>query len=718
MTYADLLSVENTESQFLVVLRPRVVTETWTLHSGTVYKKTFTLGHVYAVKVDGTAYTEDVSTALSSGEWYFDYENSVLYINTGGDPATKFIVTTYELYVGTYDAHTGRVPTDSASRQVYFEPMITKSPTIKQDNTDIAVGFSPVQATQMECSNVTGFFNQHFYESSFTRAEIEVYHWLHTPTVTNTSKILSGLVSGAQHSDAVCSFTIEPQSSKLDQTYSNPDGVDYYTRALFPNIDPKFEDTPIRTIYGTPFMVEAVNIDYNASETGTNNRIWVVGKYEATSGNVAVKVVPGNNVANKLYLEDTAPFKTLDFVQLKNDLGTVLSGLSVKLKGTDGNGDYVDIGSTSSTNFNLPTPDKYIYRCQASFVRISGSPVNTFLLMPNAEPGGSYNFSTYVDLTNGVVGIQIKDNFEGAGPYLDPDLTKVFVSWNGPLQTNGISGPLVTKSAVAFGTHRQPTASVSSAAQLIYKLLKQAGVAEADIDGASFDTFYSANTDVLDLLIPSWDEASFPTYEEVINRILYDVGAFLFINSSNKFEIKAISTMGAYDWLVEDDEILSISSNFSESDLVTTAILQAGRSNLDIFRSYTEGEKHYIITQSTNSDASSKHSIKKQKTFNTNHSLIWTDTPLYPKYDTGYTRTRDLYLNYHSEPRHLVEIRVPQRFMTADIGDVVRIQRTRLPGFEYTDALRYRDYIIVGFEKTRFGITLTLDANKGLETWP
>jgi hypothetical protein len=180
VAYSDLLEVENTPSQFLCVITPRRRETGFSVYSGSVYRKSFTYGYVSSVEVDGTELTSNTSTSLSAGEYYYDYENSYLYVrlSDSSNPDDSYCVVFYELYLATFDEHWYRDPLDDTTETVYFEPLIQKSPQIKLTTDDVFFGYMPSLTSSIKLSNAEHTLERHIYDSSFNRASIKIWNVL------------------------------------------------------------------------------------------------------------------------------------------------------------------------------------------------------------------------------------------------------------------------------------------------------------------------------------------------------------------------------------------------------------------------------------------------------------------------------------------------------------------------------------------------------------
>jgi hypothetical protein len=207
----------------------------FTLFSGSVYVASFNYGDVASVEIDGVKLNEAFTSGLSASQYYWDYENSLLYVRTSGgvDPDTLNTIVTYNIYVGTYDAYYFLNPSDLNSRIVYYEPYIKNSPSIKFAQSSNLYGFMPTQSSSIKLSNAEHFFERHLYDSSFNNAEIYIYHYLGLmPVSTNIKLVYSGYMGSVSYSSDTVDIKTFSEISIFDKEFRNPTGANFYTVSL------------------------------------------------------------------------------------------------------------------------------------------------------------------------------------------------------------------------------------------------------------------------------------------------------------------------------------------------------------------------------------------------------------------------------------------------------------------------------------------------------
>jgi len=163
-------------------MKPGRRVSAWTIDPSltSTFTAPFDFGTVIEMTEDGALLTEETSKTLDSGEWFYDASLEKLFVrgSDDSDPSDNFMVATYEIYVGTKDAHFNRVPTDATSKQVYYEPVIQQSPTIRHTQTDANLGVQAVESSGITLLNGEHFLEKHVHDSSFRDRKIDVYHYL------------------------------------------------------------------------------------------------------------------------------------------------------------------------------------------------------------------------------------------------------------------------------------------------------------------------------------------------------------------------------------------------------------------------------------------------------------------------------------------------------------------------------------------------------------
>lgn len=691
MTYATNLEVEGIESQYLAVIKPRrlAASASWSLVSGNIYKQSFDWGQVVKVKSNDTELTEDTTTAPTSNKWYWDSLTNYLYINIGADPSTYDITCTYEIYVGTYDAHWYKIPTDDTSRTVYYEPLITRSPDVKLTSSDALFGFMPTQSSTINLSNASHLFEYHTYDSSFNMADIDIYHWLGDLLVANLKLIFKGICKDVKYSDKDVTVSIYDRNDVFNKNYRNPSGGLVYTLTAFPQLDPTFENRTIRRVFG---MVEGfipVNIDYVKDNPPTTvNRSWLVCNRPINLSDISniTQTVPSSpsSSATRTYIPDASGFNIGDTVWLD--------------KASD---NFVTVTDVNRTGDNYIEHELIIAHCVAGDLVKRLFVGNVVIYKDNLEYRPLYgrDYSFYDDDTNYVIGIHFDSTMEsnlGMTSHLQPS-DQIFCRVYGEKNHVTLGGsPLGSDSSIA--------GNLTSAVAILFQLAKECGLEESEIDLTAFTSLISSVTDEISFAIPKNINNEFPTYKEIMIEILSTLLLKIFINNDNKWSFYQTALLGSVYKTIEDNEIIadSFGYDFGYGDLITDVFVEYA------YREVSEKLQYggsVLTVSASNARSKRLHSLEKQKTFKSLHFI-----------QSEAQKLCDRLLYVLSERSGILKLSTKNRFFDTLLGDVIKVKRARLPGFIYDkDTDREKTFNVVSSSKSIKEINLELDDQKGIE---
>lgn len=698
MTYANLLSEEGIKSQYLVVIKPRRFADTsaWQLVSGTKFEQIFSYGQIINAQHNNTVLTAATSLALSDGDWFFDETTSAFYIDIGSDPALSDIIVTYELYFGTFDAHFNRSPLLSSTRVVYYEPLITRSPTVIASNTDILFGFLPSNSTSISISNVTQYLQTHLYDSSFNRADIEVYHWLDELITANVKLITRGICGSVNSSDESVQITIYDNNDLFNAEFRHDAGESFFSVSNFPDLDPNYASRPIRKVYGVVDSFIPVNIDYNETLSNTVNRAWVCLKPYTNLASIST-VVPASpsSTATRTYVTSANGIRVGDSVWIDSSLGS-------------GFDEFVKVTVVNKTGSH------YIEHATISNIAISTDVVKRNFVgsVTIFKDGISYealygkHYDEYLDVGNSVAGFLLKTTLEAD---LGISALSIFDIVHARVYGNKNN---VTLSASPFGSNSLETGNLTNGVVIFYDLLKTyLGVTESDIDLTGFTTEQGLIDDELGFAIPSLSQLNFPTFKDLFSSISQSLLLKVFINDDNKFSITQTGPRAAATKTIQDDEILesSFSYSFDYRDVRSDIFIQYAPT--EVSRRNSTGDVYYSLVNSTNNVAKRLHKIQKQETFTSLHFVEAQAQALcdHLAYALG-------------ERRGLISLVTKNRFYDSQINEVIEISRTKIPGFEFVnDTMRQLNAVIIATDKSLDEITIQLDDQKGIQdnlaTW-
>lgn len=689
MSYSTLLSSEGIMSQYLVIIKPRYCLTDFTLISGTKYSKSFSLGQIIKLTSDGVLKTEATTSSLSDGQWYYDTDTSTLYLDISTAPSTKTIVITYEIYLGTFDSHWYRIPNDNTSREVYYEPLIKKSPSIALTISDALFGFMPSQSSTIVISNATHLLQEHIYASSFNNCDIDLWHWLDELSITNVNLIFKGLCGNITFSDSDLTISVIDRNQIFKNEYRHIVGDNFYGSSSFPNCDPNYLNRPIRKVFGYIENMLPVNIDYvNDSPTTSDNRTWIVTNDETNLGSVST-TVPASPACTttRTYLTSTNGFRVGDSVWIDSITGSAFDGFVYV---TTVGANYIEHAAIGT----LAAAGSTIKRNFVSNVKIFKNNI-----LYSAIYGRDY--TEYTDATNRVVGFTFTSTVESnlsIGSNLTPqDL--IYCRVYGHKVTATLGGN-------PFGSNSTTTNSLTNGIVILYDFLKSyLGLSESEIDTSQFTSLESTITDEIGFALPYSRSNNFPYFSDIINRICQTLLLKIFLNADNKWTISQISPIGTPTKTIEDDEILinSYSHRFDYKDIISDVVVDYNKKEVSSRNEVAQDS--YSSVNASSDIARYLHLIDKQKTFESFHFL---------ESEAQILANRLCFI--FSERLGIVELSTKNRFFNSLIGDEVTITRTRQSGYEYdADLDRSRNFSITSIQKSLNNINIELSDQKGIE---
>lgn len=685
MTYANLLSEESVESQYLIILRPRrIVTETWNLVSGAIYYASFEFGTVTKVTSDGEVLTQESSAAVGLNEWYFDETLKRLYINIGADPTSSQVVSTFEIYLGTFDAHFNRDPLDSNSTVVYYEPLVVRSPQVVTSASDVLFGFLPTFSGTITISNVTNFLQKYLYDSSFNRGEVEVYHWLDELTTANVKLILKGYTQSYKVTDVSIDFNILDATSFFDTQWRNLSGISFYNQTLFANLDPNFVGRPIRQAFGVVEGFIPVNIDYvSEAPTTSDNRTWVCLTDETNLGSVSTTVLSSpSSTTTRTYLTSADGFRVGDsfYNQTKN-----ISQYITAVNKTGSHYIEHDVMTAASSGDTV----------KRSFVG------NVSIVKDGTIYRARYgrDYLEYTDATNKVCGFTfnttLESNLSLTGNLLPTD--KVFCRIYGHKNTTTMGGS-------PFGSNSAETGNLTNPFVIWwYMLASILGIPEDELDDVVFTSLAGSETSEIGLAVPFSATSEFTTFKEIISQLCQSLLTKFFLNNDLVWTARKIAPLGSTTKNLEDDEILdgSFAYDFSYSDIISRALVeyQARETSED------GGSGIPLTVDYENTTTKNLHLIERQKTFQS----------LFFKSSDALVLAKRLAFAL-GDRLGIASFRTKFRFFDTLLNDVVEISRDQMPGFEYdVDTLNTRSFSVNETARSLTEISITLTDQRGIE---
>lgn len=695
MAYADLLEREGIASNYLVVLNPRRIENGWSAVPATSYYEVdFDFGTVTKVEANGVELTEVANeAAISADTWYYAQETGILYARTAsGTPLSNIMVVTYEIYLATVDAHWHRVATDDTTTEVYYEPLITRSPVVNQQMTDSLTGYIPSSTGALSISNLTSFMNKHVYDSSFNKTEIKMYHYLDKLEIENVKLVIDGITTNVSWTDRQVDIQIQDRLDIFSDQLTSVgflNNTAFLTTTLFSDLDPDADGRPIRLVYGIKEKLVGTNIDYNATApTTSNNRNWVIsGNQFNTQPDAVSETVPASptSTATRTYVPDADAFKTGDTVW--KDAVASTTDEYFEITNVDYASNYIEhaaIGDPAQST-------DLIKRGGFGNVKVIVDGVQYTTLFQR-------DWTSFSDGFTGTHQIRFTSSMESnvGISTIDPTNIIVFARAYGGSFGSSIGLPAVEENGGA----------TQNIVGVLYNLLSSnLGIPDAEINLTEFTSVAASVTDKIGVAIPErFDDTSFPTAREVVAQILQTGLLRLFLDDDNKWSINQLGPVGSSDKTIEDDEILNTSARyqFDYKDVYSEVVVRYNSREVTQFKQI--GESISSVT-STSSTASYLHKAARRLNMVSYHINAADAQTLADrlKYALG-------------DRRGLITINTKNRFFNTELDDVITVTRENLPGFEYAEGVdRSRDFVVNSTNKSLNQITITIDDQKGIE---
>lgn len=685
MAYNDLLSDEGLLSDYLIVMKPARVVTGFTLFDDFTYSVSFDYGEIVSLTEDGSGLTEASSTTLASGEYFYDVDTEILYVRVSDDsnPSTKTLIGTYEITVATNDQHFHRVPTDDTTREVYFEPFVVKEPKITASQQDGFFGLLPTTTSTINLNNAEHFFERHVYDSSFKNKVIDIYHTIkgfndNDIKVENTKKVFSGLMSDISYSQEQLSIRVFDRVDIFKQEFRNTD-TSFYKKSDFADLDPAFEGKPIRYVYGRVEGFVPVNLDYvDDSPTTSDNRIWGVRADKANTNDVSQNTSTGST-ATVIEFGATPKFGVRDSIKVGAERTFV-----------------TEVGANNITVSPAVT-------APGSGVSVTRATVSRVVVLQGEEKYELQWDRDYVmntGLSNDVLGITLTNNFEASlGMSVLTPGDQVLVTVYGKENNVTLGGP-------AFGADDDTTGNLTSAPVIILDLLKKGlGIPESDIDSSSFTTLLADTTEALSFAIPASSSGEFPTFKKIFGDITKTVLLKWYLDNDTKWSVSQVKPIAGTPEEIDDSELIRgpTKYDFQYEDIVSDVVVEYRFRELreDVNKLEEQTEQ---VTGSSNI-AKWLHGVDKTRTIRSLHLK-----------EADAQTLADRMAFVFGDRMGKLTVRTKNEFLDTLIDDKLKVQRDRLPGFEFEDGTeRSRDFVVIEVDRGLRDVRLVLDDQKGIE---
>lgn len=690
MSYMDLLSDESVRQQFLAILMPRFRVSGWTVVSGFIYEAEYTRPKPGKLEFDGVEMVEVDTDTPGAGEWFYDQENSRILFRTpeSGDPDDGMTVVTFPLYVSTSDNYWNSDPLDDSTDIVYYEPLISGSPSIKSTTTDSLFGFLPTQSSQLKLNNAEHWLEQYLYDCSFNLASVKIYHALgNTLDADNIALVYDGLMTDVNYDSETVTVKTVDRIDEFKPEYRN-EVESFYSSADFPNINPTFIGKCIRYVYGYVRGFVPVNVDYVDQSPGTSdNRDWaVIGEQTGltevvrtvgggvhTTTKTFVSFTEGINIGDTLWLDRVSG--TDEYVEVTNVSRSPAFIEHVAIASPMANGDSVRKGFVSRVE---------IRQNNVNYLAMYGRDYTVDLSMAAGVSG--FSFSTSLESN-----LSMPEN-------LSPNDT-VLCTVYGRVNDLTAGGP-------TFGANDPDTNNITNPVMVIYDLMKnRLGIPESRINLTDFAALRTATASQgMGFAIPSTSLGGFQSYKNIIIDIIKSALFRIILDNDQKWTLKALAPLLTPDKEIDSTEIQDgFSCDFEHSDMVSDVIVEYALREISQTVNGPQDSTSQVIA--TSEYARHVHKVVKQQSFPSLH---------FRAVDAQELADRLSFVL--GDRRATFKIQTRNRFFDSLINDTITVTRQKLPGFEFESGTdRSREVSIIQVSKGLRGTTIEADDQKGIE---
>lgn len=337
-TRDDFVNAAASEKITLAHVNARSRLFTWTLDSGSIYKRV-TPNFVVALKKNDTTLTE-VSTlgALSAGKWYYDILNSTLYVwnDDSSDPATQEMIVTYKLFFSTVDVQESHDLEDDGD-DVHYEGRILSTPGYKHKIGIDQKLVSIVGTGNLRLENSDGYMDTIFDKYVWENQTVELYSWNRQLPISEAKIFYRGRITKKDFTVNIVNFTIKDSLFDLEATV--PQSIFGQGSGVRDSDADKLK----RWVYGRVDGLKAQSIDQ-------------IGEGYVISGTVSFSPVDQSLTGvGTSFLSELSPGDKLIVETLEFTIDSITDNTNATLSKTP---DYAVNGVTATLKPEIPTTDK------------------------------------------------------------------------------------------------------------------------------------------------------------------------------------------------------------------------------------------------------------------------------------------------------------------------------------------------------------------------
>lgn len=732
MAFSSEIEKESVEKITLAIVSPRKRVTGWSTLAPNIYYKYLPYGVPTEIfdfyNGAGTIFFERKSSIASLNPagrtYYWEAETQVLTVThpTSAPDALSLpgLTVQFDVCISTRPVYGQRDPLDATWPDVVsWEPALMAAPTSSMGTADDFFGFQPSSLSEIKIAN-NGWLNKYTYDFSFKQAPVKVFVSLGNDyeraiQAGNVFQIFKGFAASISESDREISIGVKNFSELLEQEYFLD--VTYQDlSAGFTSLDPAAVNNQWRVprLYGVVERAEPVNINYSGTPATNTNREWATHYYEGGDHSAVVGAVD-SAAADPV---GTATFTTTPPFNVGDTGILVRNGVSYGIIVSDVDRAAKTITYTPAAGVAIPPaahiPGDTFTRYFVGNVVISTDADTHWVLC------GGLQYTVSLSLPSFTARFTLVNNFEASipgfpGPF-DPSTHQIRCRLYGPKDLTTYSD------ASTVGTISEASGIDADGVSLLYRLLRDSGIAADDIDTASF-TSVGAASHTLGILIPQTLGSQRQTYKDLISQILlsqiWKVSNKIGTDGKLRLGLFAVGPMSAADHAINNTEFAGLSWEHDYGDIYSNFKVKFRVPMVSESSSwYGNGPSvNQILSNAVIYGASVfwKNSSENAKSIHKVSKLYEASILQFDPQEA--LETFDRIVLILKDRRAFYRMRVPYtQLVNAEIGKTYQITRDHLPGFDYVfDAENSRNVRLIEVQKDVLGTSIIFEDQKSIE---
>jgi hypothetical protein len=651
-------------------------------------------GFVAGMTINSTALTQ-VTSLSGNNQYTFNESTNAITVRLASAPngTTQILCLDYFIFLTSGEAlywHSN--PDSTSTSRVEWLPRLQTPPTVNQSISSVLDGgVFTFSAGSFDAANADSYFDTFLSaDDSYRDAPVDI--WICYDEVGNRRKIFNGACQSIAVNDSVITFSLYDAFSPLSKPAFMGDTAEesYFLKQTgsFPNVFPGHQDRIVPLFYGVSTrhrikpglinlfqfldesaMPEASCTTYTAAYSNSNNREW--GLCRLSQGGVLTAFIDTTNAVSLSYqAQSGGHYYTLQIPIADFDPFYCQVGFTFKITEAAKPTNYYRVVRIDETGSNkrirLWEPNvgtNPAYSTSATFSTFPGVALNL------VRDGVSYALMYERDYTIAGSGTT------GGNVYYEANLVSNFES------TFGLGSIKPGEDKLYYMMYGNFTDGPPGT--FCQKLIESSGIS---CDSTPFSLVDSGVNAFVNFGIPDYDEQDYPTYSEVLAKVLRSILGYVRLNTSGQAQAYLFSAPSPGD-VYTDSDILNLSTGFEYRDLATKVI------------AYNPSSSEYLneALESSLTDDSTRAQFLNRASIDTRLRHVLTDIS---------DRLEEI-VRLRSRPYVTYTFQVASKAVEQSVGDDIELQSAQVAGGTV-------DLKIIGLEFSTDAITVTGTPLEGL----